>query len=401
MSSKRAATEIVESKINEKLWTDNMERVLDQLRINCAQLSNYHKYKYIYYKNQVKWFKIPIIFLSGVNTFISVGMQDHLEQRYISIITSVVSLFCGIITGIEMFMKFQDKMVIELNTHRDYYKISVEIYKLISIERSSREVSGTTFLDAKFGEYEKIKSRSYPEQHFDLVYDTLADEEELIIYKRDNTKRHKKGWVNKLELAPPLTDKDQRSYDYLSFGYDKRTHPLKYLLREKTKKMEGKRRMSQKYLDLKWLDKNKENDNQDRSINKEKVEEEKKNENDETKQDSPLPRYFYNETEKKEPPRLDRIAFSKMNKEKISEEDAEDEEDEDESSCDKNEEIVVKIENNMTSDDERNKEEDYNNYECDSDYNVCENKTGFSFLNLFRNSIHETYCHSDDDDEKY
>ncbi len=385
------SSEKVETKINDKVWTDNMERVLDQLRINCAQLSNYHKYKYIYYKNQVKWFKIPIIFLSGVNTFISVGMQDHLEQRYISIITSVVSLFCGIITGIEMFMKFQDKMVIELNTHRDYYKISVEIYKLISIERNSREISGTTFLDAKFGEYEKIKSRSYPEQHFDLVYDILADEEELIIYKRDNTKRHKKGWVNKLELAPPLTDKDQRSYDYLSFGYDKRTHPLKYLLREKTKKMEGKRRMTQKYLDLKWLDKNKENGNQDKAIDKPK-EEGKMDEKDETTQDSPVPQYFYNETEKKDMPRLDKINLSKYNKEKSSEEDEEDEEDEEESSCEnKNKEIKINVDDDL-------KNELYNELECDSDYNASENNNQFSIMNFFRRRSQEMYCHSDEEE---
>lgn len=380
------SSEKVETKINEKVWTDNMERVLDQLRINCAQLSNYHKYKYIYYKNQVKWFKIPIIFLSGVNTFISVGMQEHLEQRYISIITSVVSLFCGIITGIEMFMKFQDKMVIELNTHRDYYKISVEIYKLISIERSSREISGTTFLDAKFGEYEKIKSRSYPEQHFDLVYDILADEEELIIYKRDNTKRHKKGWVNKLELAPPLTDKDQRSYDYLSFGYDKRTHPLKYLLREKTKKMEGKRRMTQKYLDLKWIDKNRENVNQDKEINR--VKEEKLGEKDETMQDSPVPKYFYNDTEKQELTRLDKMNLLNYNKEKSSEEDEEDEEDQEESSCEnKNNEIKININDELK-----------NEFECDSDYNASENNNQFSIMNFFRRRSQEMYCHSDEED---
>ena len=122
----------------EHTWTDNIERVLDQLRLNCAQLSNYHRYKYIYYKNQVKWFKIPIIFLSGVNTFMAVGMQENLEQSLISIITSMISLVCGIITGIEMFMKYQDKMVLELNTHRDYYKISIEIYKVISIDRHMR-----------------------------------------------------------------------------------------------------------------------------------------------------------------------------------------------------------------------------------------------------------------------
>ena len=233
--------------------------MLDHLRLNCAQLSNYHRYRYVYYKRQVKWFKIPIIILSGINTFIAVGMVGTIGQFYVSIITSVVSLFCGIITGIEMFMKFQDKMVMELNTHRDYYKISIEIYKVISIDRKSREISGVTFLDAKFSDYEKIKSRSNPEQHFNLVHDILADEEDLIIFKRDNTKTHKKGWVNKIELAPPLHDRDRMNYD-ISLGYDKYKDPLKWMLRERTKKIEGKKKMTQKYLDQKWIERNKEQD---------------------------------------------------------------------------------------------------------------------------------------------
>ena len=55
----------LEEKPSEKIWTDNIEKVLDHLRLNCAQLSNYHRYRYVYYKRQVKWFKIPIIILTS------------------------------------------------------------------------------------------------------------------------------------------------------------------------------------------------------------------------------------------------------------------------------------------------------------------------------------------------
>ena len=46
------------------------------------------------------------------------------------------------------------------------------------------------------------------------------------------------------------------------------------------------------------------------------VQEGKMDEKDETTQDSPVPKYFYNETEKKDMPRLDKINLSKYNKEK-------------------------------------------------------------------------------------
>ena len=70
---------------------------------------NFHKYKYQHAKSQIKWFRIPIIILSGINTFASVGLQEHIKQGNISIISSGISLLCGIITGIEMFMKYQER----------------------------------------------------------------------------------------------------------------------------------------------------------------------------------------------------------------------------------------------------------------------------------------------------
>lgn len=397
----------LEEKSKEKIWTDNIERVLDHLRLNCAQLSNYHRYKYIYYKHQVKWFKIPIILLSGVNTFVAVGMQTVLGQFYVSIITSIVSLFCGIITGIEMFMKFQDKMVTELNTHRDYYKISIEIYKVISIDRKSREISGTTFLDAKFSEYEKIKSRSNPEQHFNLVHDILADEEDLIIFKRENTKAHKKGWVNKIELAPPLHDKDRINYD-INLGYDKYRDPLKWLLRERTKKIEGKRKMTQKYLDQKWIERNKqETRREEQERTRKKREEEER-----------LNNRRYNEKERSSSPRRRSIIMEPL------EENDEENEEEDEKNIlnkknllrmasqafDRNDVGEDEFDEKRDEDSEINEDQDNaisikvnekRDIDCESDYAcpLSDKQYNFSIMNFLMPRRNSLYYESDSSDE--
>ena len=236
-------------KNTQNTWTNNIEKVLDKLRINCCQLSNFHKFKYQHCKSQVKWYRIPIIILSGINTFAAVGLQEHLEQNIISIISSSISLFCGIITSIEMFMKYQDKMETELATHKEYYRISIDIYKMISIDRKHRKVSGKDFLEEKFNEYEKIKSRSRPEEPSDLVYDILADMDELFLYKRSATGMHKKGWINKIELAPPLYLNETSS---LGVSYDRLRHPERYALRLQSKKLENKVKITQKYMDERW-----------------------------------------------------------------------------------------------------------------------------------------------------
>lgn len=382
----------LEEKSKEKIWTDNIERVLDHLRLNCAQLSNYHRYKYIYYKHQVKWFKIPIILLSGVNTFVAVGMQSVLGQYYVSIITSVVSLFCGIITGIEMFMKFQDKMVTELNTHRDYYKISIEIYKVISIDRKSREISGTTFLDAKFSEYEKIKSRSNPEQHFNLVHDILADEEDLIIFKREHTKTHKKGWVNKIELAPPLHDKDRINYD-INLGYDRYRDPLKWLLRERTKKIEGKKKMTQKYLDQKWIERSKE---QNRKEAEERLDKRLKNEKE--RSSSPRRRSVVMETIEEKDEKNDVNILNKKNLLRMASQ-----------SFDENDEVEEEFDEKKNEDSDINEDQDNAisikvneeiESDCESDYPCpMSERKGFSIMNFLMPRRNSLYYESDSSDE--
>jgi len=239
----------IQDVIHKNTWTNNIEKVLDKLRINCCQLSNFHKFKYQHCKGQIKWFRIPIIILSGINTFASVGLQEHIEQNIISIISSSISLLCGIITSIEIFMKYQDKMETELAAHKEYYRICIDIYKMISIDRKHRKVSGKDFLEEKFNEYEKIKSRSRPEDPSDLVYDILADMDELFLYKRSATGMHKKGWINKIELAPPLYVKQPSS---LGVSYDRIRHPERYALRLQSKILEKKVKITQKYMDERW-----------------------------------------------------------------------------------------------------------------------------------------------------
>ena len=247
----------------ENTWTTNIERILDKLRINCCQLSNFHKYKYKYCKGQIKWFRLPIITITSVNTFVSVGTQEYLQQSTISIITSVLSLIIGIITGIEMFMKYQDKMESELATHKEYYRICIDIFKMISIDRKHRKETGKDFLEEKFSEYEKIKSRSRPEEPTDLMYDILADMEDLYLYKRIGGGNNSKGWINKIELAPPLYSKESSS---LGVSYDRFRNPEKYALREQSRKLENKVKITQKYIDDRWKSK------KDRELNSPVVE---------------------------------------------------------------------------------------------------------------------------------
>jgi len=163
----------------EYIWTDSIERILDKMRINCVNLSEYHMFKYRRYKRYLMFFRIPIIILSGINVFTAIGLQSYVSQSSISIINSIISLACGMITSIELFLNIQKKMETDLVSHKDYYRLSIDIFKVISLERNIRKVDGKTFLDQKFSEYEKlIKSSNVFDSEY--VFDTISSQVPII-----------------------------------------------------------------------------------------------------------------------------------------------------------------------------------------------------------------------------
>lgn len=150
-------------------WTEGIFDVLDRIRVNCYELSEIHSYKYAYYKEIAKAYRIPIIVLSGINTFAAVGLDGALDPQHIGIITSLISLACGIITAVELYLNIQKKMENELISHKEYYKLSLEIYKTIKIEAHKRGVDGKTFLDDKFNAYEKLLQNSNDAKEYSVM----------------------------------------------------------------------------------------------------------------------------------------------------------------------------------------------------------------------------------------
>ena len=48
----------------------DIESLLDKIRQNCVIMSDYHKKRYLYLKEYLKVFKIPIIIFSSINKYI-------------------------------------------------------------------------------------------------------------------------------------------------------------------------------------------------------------------------------------------------------------------------------------------------------------------------------------------
>ena len=141
-------------------WSDDIENVLESIRHNAFVMSEHHKKNYQYYKSQLKYYKIPVIIISGLNSVIAVGLQPYLDQGIISGSTCLLALLCGIIGSIELFLGISAGMENELVASKNFYLLAISIYKTLMLDRERRPVIGRDFLEEVYSEYTKYYGSS-------------------------------------------------------------------------------------------------------------------------------------------------------------------------------------------------------------------------------------------------
>jgi len=132
---------------NNFIWSDGIELALNEIKTKSFNNSDYHKQNYYFYKGYIKYFRTPTIILSGMNSVFSVGLQPYLSQGIISVLCCSISLICGIIASVELFLGIQNIMEKELITSKEFYILSSDIFKTLSVERKYRTVDGKVYLD--------------------------------------------------------------------------------------------------------------------------------------------------------------------------------------------------------------------------------------------------------------
>ena len=61
-------------------WSNDIECVLENIRQNCVLLTAEHKKRYFGLNETLKYFRLPVIILSGINSIVSVGLQPYLHH---------------------------------------------------------------------------------------------------------------------------------------------------------------------------------------------------------------------------------------------------------------------------------------------------------------------------------
>ena len=139
---------------------DDIESILENIRCNSSILSNYHRKRYLQLKGRLKYYRLPIIVISAVNSVGAVSLQPFLDQGYISLINMFLSLTCGIIGSIELFFGFSKQMEVEMVGSKEFYVLSTDIYKYLSLKRENRIIEGAAFLTETYSRYIKLVESS-------------------------------------------------------------------------------------------------------------------------------------------------------------------------------------------------------------------------------------------------
>ena len=159
-------------------WSDDIHIILYNILDNLISLQKIHKDKYLKLKEYLLYFRLPTLIISSINSVMSVGATLFISQMNTSVINCLLSLICGIISAIELFLQLQKQMEIELTSYHQYKLLAIKISTVLKLEPINRDTNGNIFLNAVIADYKSIFENS-------LVLDNdIIDK--LFIYEIQN-----------------------------------------------------------------------------------------------------------------------------------------------------------------------------------------------------------------------
>jgi hypothetical protein len=141
-------------------WGKEIEELLDQIRKNSNILEDYHKNKYFAVKKTSVYYKLPVIVLSSVNGLIAVSLNQYINQNLVSGINAGISFIISTLSSIALYLKIEDKAEQELEASKKYHKLSINIFKVLSLKADTRGCDGDIFLQSCFSEYLQLFEKS-------------------------------------------------------------------------------------------------------------------------------------------------------------------------------------------------------------------------------------------------
>ena len=158
------------------IWSKDVERLLEKIRVNACVLSHHHKAYYNYLKDKLKFFRIPTIIISAVNTVLSISLG--LYTHWSNVIICCLNLVVTILSSIEMFLGIQKSIENHFILQRDFYLLSIDIFKNLELKRENRKNKGIDYLETVTQEYNRLFEMSSLQHIKDKLTPLQKEDEE-------------------------------------------------------------------------------------------------------------------------------------------------------------------------------------------------------------------------------
>jgi len=141
-------------------WTEDIETILKNVLENCSLISEHHKQEYNDLQERLKYFKVPVIVISAMNSVFSFALLAWLSQTTTTSINCFLSLICSIISSIELYLNIAKRSDIELTSYKNYYILSVKINAVLKLNKENRTQEPKLFLSEILNEYNSLFNES-------------------------------------------------------------------------------------------------------------------------------------------------------------------------------------------------------------------------------------------------
>ena len=144
-------------------WNIELVTLLDKIRLNAYVMSEKHRKRFIMFTSWSKYFDLPIIICSVFSSsFSSLGTIPLQESN---LITTSISMFIAVLTSIKLYLNLSSNINDEIALSKDFYILSVSIFKIIKLNEQDRKVDPLDFLNSNYNQYIKLIEQSSLLQH--------------------------------------------------------------------------------------------------------------------------------------------------------------------------------------------------------------------------------------------
>jgi hypothetical protein len=145
--------------MNSSDWNEDIEVILDKIRLNSIIFSNKHTANHLYYMKTSRFFEIPVIVLSVISGSIvsAVGFNQNQSSMASTFISSIIT----ILTSVKLYMKINENIAMEQELSISYKILGLDIFKVLSLPVEQRNVNSSEYLNQKYSEYIKLTESSH------------------------------------------------------------------------------------------------------------------------------------------------------------------------------------------------------------------------------------------------